>query len=293
MDTGSYAGFDVDLSEAGVATVTFNRPERLNAFTRSIKRDFVEMLQQAQMDERVRVLVFTGTGKGFVAGDDISSTAYGADAMRPTKVPPLAYGHESPQLRTYDSLRTLSQMVARTIRHLDKLTVCAINGFAIQVGLSIALASDFRIAARGARLGSATLRFGYLPDEGGHWLLVQHLGVARAMDFLMRKRIVDADEALQLGLVNEVVEPEQLATRAREFAEELAQGPQLAMRLLKKAVYNAVDQTLEQAGEDIAAKTAIADHHPDAREGRLAFKEKRAPRFNRPQEPGQAPGHEA
>jgi 2-(1,2-epoxy-1,2-dihydrophenyl)acetyl-CoA isomerase len=286
MDTGLYCGFEVALSDTGVATVTFNRPERLNAMTRSIKRDFVEMLQQAQMDERVRVLVFTGAGKGFVAGDDISGSSYGADAMRPSKVPPLAYGNESPQLRTYDSLRTLSQMVARTIRHVDKLTVCALNGFAIQVGLSIALACDFRIAARGARLGSATLRFGYLPDEGGHWLLVQHLGVARALDFLLKQRIVDADEALALGLVNEVVEPEQLADRAREFAEELARGPQVAMRLLKKAVYNAADQSLEQAGEDIAAKTAIVDHHPDAREGRLAFKEKRAPRFNRREEGG-------
>jgi 2-(1,2-epoxy-1,2-dihydrophenyl)acetyl-CoA isomerase len=286
MDTGLYCGFEVALSDTGVATVTFNRPERLNAMTRSIKRDFVEMLQQAQMDERVRVLVFTGAGKGFVAGDDISGSSYGADAMRPSKVPPLAYGNESPQLRTYDSLRTLSQMVARTIRHVDKLTVCAINGFAIQVGLSIALACDFRIAARGARLGSATLRFGYLPDEGGHWLLVQHLGVARALDFLLKQRIVDADEALALGLVNEVVEPEQLADRAREFAEELARGPQVAMRLLKKAVYNAADQSLEQAGEDVAAKTAIVDHHPDAREGRLAFKEKRAPRFNRREEGG-------
>jgi 2-(1,2-epoxy-1,2-dihydrophenyl)acetyl-CoA isomerase len=286
MDTGLYCGFEVALSDTGVATVTFNRPERLNAMTRSIKRDFVEMLQQAQMDERVRVLVFTGAGKGFVAGDDISGSSYGADAMRPSKVPPLAYGNESPQLRTYDSLRTLSQMVARTIRHVDKLTVCAINGFAIQVGLSIALACDFRIAARGARLGSATLRFGYLPDEGGHWLLVQHLGVARALDFLLKQRIVDADEALALGIVNEVVEPEQLADRAREFAEELARGPQVAMRLLKKAVYNAADQSLEQAGEDVAAKTAIVDHHPDAREGRLAFKEERAPRFNRREEGG-------
>ena len=285
MDTGKYTGFEVEISDPGVATITFNRPERLNAFTRSIKRDFIEMLAQAQMDERVRVLLFTGTGKGFVAGDDISNTTYGADTMKPSKVPPLLYGNESPQLRSYDSLRTTSQMVARSIRHVSKLSVCAINGFAIQVGLSIALASDFRIAARGAKLGSATLRFGYLPDEGGHWLLVQHLGVARAMDFLMRKRIVDADEALRMGLVNEVVEPQDLAARAMEFAQELANGPQVAMRLLKKAVYNAAEQTLEQAGDDIAGKTAIADHHPDAHEGKKAFKEKRPPRFNQPPGP--------
>jgi 2-(1,2-epoxy-1,2-dihydrophenyl)acetyl-CoA isomerase len=171
-------------------------------------------------------------------------------------------------------------MVARTIRHLDKLTISAINGFAIQSGLSIALASDFRIAAKGAKLGSATLRYGYLPDEGGHWLLVQHMGVARAMDFLMRRRIVTAEEAHSLGLVHEVVEPGQLMERSRALALELANGPQVAMRLLKRALYSAADMTLEQACDDIATKTAIGDHHPDAREGKLAFKEKRPPRFN-------------
>jgi 2-(1,2-epoxy-1,2-dihydrophenyl)acetyl-CoA isomerase len=281
MDTGDYSGFNVELSGPGVATVTFNQPERMNALTRSLKRDLIEMLQQAQMDRRVRVVVFTGSGKAFAAGDDVSGSVFGADRMKPSKVPALPYGEESPQLRTYSSLRTTSQMVARTIRQLDKLTIAAINGFAIQSGLSIALASDFRIAARGAKLGSATLRFGYLPDEGGHWLLVQHMGVGRAMEFLMRKRIVSADEAMNLGLVNEVVEPEQLAGRARELAEELASGPQVAMRLLKRALYNAAELTLEQAGDDIATKTAIGDHHPDAQEGKLAFKEKRTPRFNK------------
>ena len=88
---------------------------------------------------------------------------------------------------------------------LDKPTVAALNGVAIQTGLSIALACDFRIASVDARLGGATLRFAFLPDEGGHWLLLQYLGLARATDFLLRKRIVDAAQALELGLVNEVV----------------------------------------------------------------------------------------
>lgn len=286
MDTGKYSGFEVEVSGPGIATVTFNEPERMNALSRGIKRDFIEMLQQAQMDRAVRVLVFTGTGKAFVAGDDIGGVGYGAERMPPTKVPSIGYGQEWAGLRTYDSLRTTSQMVARTIRHLDKLTISAINGFAIQSGLSIALASDFRIAARGAKLGSATLRFGYLPDEGGHWLLVQHMGVGRAMDFLMRKRIVDADEALRLGLVNEVCEPGELASRARALAEELAEGPQVAMRLLKRALYSAADMTLEQACDDIATKTAISDHHPDAHEGKQAFKEKRPPKYNQPESGG-------
>jgi len=103
--------------------------------------------------------------------------------------------------------------------------------------------------------------------------------VARTMDFLMRNRIVSADEALQLGLVHEVVAPEQLMERSLELARELAAGPQVAMRLLKRSVYNAAEMTFAHALDDIAAKTAVSDHHPDAREGIRAFREKRKPQF--------------
>jgi 2-(1,2-epoxy-1,2-dihydrophenyl)acetyl-CoA isomerase len=129
-------------------------------------------------------------------------------------------------------------------------------------------------------MGSATLRFGLLPDEGGQYLLVQHLGVARAMDFMMRKRIVDADTALELGLVHEVTDDDDLQKRAMELADELANGPQVSMRLLKRSIYNAAELGFDQALDEIAAKTAITDHHADAREGVLAFREKREPRFN-------------
>ncbi|MBI3743118.1 MAG: enoyl-CoA hydratase, partial [Chloroflexi bacterium] len=125
------------------------------------------------------------------------------------------------------------------------------------------------------------LRFAYQPDEGGHYLLVQLLGVAKAMDFLMRNRIVSANEALDLGLVHEVVEPAALLERSMALAQELADGPQVAMRLLKRAVYNAADMTIHQSLEDIASRAAISDHYPDAIEGRAAFREKRQPKFNK------------
>jgi 2-(1,2-epoxy-1,2-dihydrophenyl)acetyl-CoA isomerase len=124
------------------------------------------------------------------------------------------------------------------------------------------------------------LRFALLPDEGGHWLLVQQLGTARAMEFLLRKRIVDADEALALGLVSEVCAPDELLERALALATELAEGPQVAMRLLKRAIYVAAESDFAHACEDIALRTGITDHHPDAREGARSFREKRAPRFN-------------
>ena len=125
-------------------------------------------------------------------------------------------------------------------------------------------------------MGSATLRFGLLPDEGGQYLLVQLLGVAKTMDFLMRKRIVDADEALRSGLVNEVVDADRLERATMALATELANGPQVSMRLLKRSVYNAAELSFEQALDEIASKTAISDHHPDAREGVAGFRDKRA-----------------
>jgi enoyl-CoA hydratase/carnithine racemase len=129
---------------------------------------------------------------------------------------------------TYDGLRIVSQKLNTAIRDLDKLSIAALNGIAIQTGFSLALACDFRIAARSARVGSATLRFGLLPDEGGQYLLVQHLGVARTLDFLMRKRIVGADEAQRLGLVHEVVDDAALGVPP-SLARELALGPQVSM----------------------------------------------------------------
>jgi 2-(1,2-epoxy-1,2-dihydrophenyl)acetyl-CoA isomerase len=243
-----------------------------------MKRDLVELLLQVQLDDAVRVLVFTGTGRAFIAGDDMG-TGYTDGSRGPSKVPANPGGHGQP-IGTYDALRVISQAVNRAVRDLDKLTIAAVNGYAIQTGFSLALACDFRLASTDARLGSATLRFGLLPDEGGQWLLVQHLGVARTMDFLMRKRIVTGAEALELGLVHEVCPPEELADRALALARELADGPQVAMRMLKRSIYNAAELSFAQGCDEIAAKTAVTDWHPDAKEGGAAFREKRSASFN-------------
>ncbi len=277
MDTGSFRGFELSLRDPGIAHIHFNEPKRLNGMTQPMKRDLVETLLQAQMSNAVRVVVFSGSGRAFCAGDDISGHHQDPNAAL---VPRIPGGHDTP-IGTYDGLRALSQPVNLALRDLDKLSIAAINGIAIQTGFSLALACDFRIAAQTATMGSATLRFGLLPDEGGQYLLVQLMGVARTMDFLMRKRIVSAEEALELGLVHEVVPPEALEERAMALAKELAEGPQVAMRLLKRSIYNAAELSFAQALDEIAAKTAVSDHHPDSREGVTAFREKRTPRFNR------------
>ena len=285
MDTGNFTGFNLTLDESGpakgVARIEFNTPDRLNGMTVGIKRDLIEAVTQAQMDNRVRVVAFTGQGRGFCAGDDLGGytkpTPGGGDSD--ALVPDIPAGHDS-ALGTYNGLRTVSQELNTRIRQLDKLTIAAINGVAIQTGFSLALACDFRIAASTARLGSATLRFGLLPDEGGQYLVVRALGLAMAMDFFMRKRILSAADAHELGLVHEVVAPEELERATLELATELANGPQVAMRMLKRSLHNAAELPWNAALDDIAAKTAIVDHHPDAQEGVSAFKEKREPKFN-------------
>ena len=272
------SGFSLTLEPPGILVIALDRPDALNGFLAATKRDLINLLVHVQYATEIRVVIFTGVGRAFCAGDDFAGDFWGG-GWEDGQSDPITTPEGS--IGTYASLRTISQEVNRRVRGLDKLTIAAINGPAIQSGLSLALACDFRIAAAGAKLGSATLRMGFLPDEGGHHLLVELIGTARTMDFLMRRRIVDGKTAHAIGLVNEVVDgPYDVLPRALELARELADGPQVAMRLLKRAVYNATQFTFEQAGEDIAARAAISDHHPDAKEGARAWEEKRLPRFN-------------
>ena len=271
---GEYCGFETAIEDPGILVVTFNRPESLNASTAAMKRDLVELLTQTQMDDTIRIVVFTGQGQAFWAGDDLKG--YSGDSVH---VPPIHHGHHNPS-GTYNGLRTISQAVNTAVRNLDKISIAAINGFAIQPGFPFAWAGDFRSGARAAKWGRAPLTCGLWPDEGGQWLLVQHLGVAKAMDFMMRKRIVDGETAFELGLVHEVVPDNNLMEETLTLARELADGPQVAMRMLKRSILLAADLTWDQSLDEIAAKTAVTDHLPDAREGASAFIEKRQPRFN-------------
>jgi 2-(1,2-epoxy-1,2-dihydrophenyl)acetyl-CoA isomerase len=278
MKTGTFTGFEVSVTEPGIAWIEFNQPEKLNGMSVGKKRDLIETLTQAQMDNAIRVIVFIGQGRAFCAGDDLKAYSKGG-ANPDALMAPIPPGHDNP-IGTYNALRHISQALNQKIRSLDKLTIAAINGITIQTGLSLALACDFKIAAESAKLGSATLRFGLLPDEGGQYLLMLHLGLAKTMDFIMRKRIVNAQEAMNLGLVNSVVPDNELRTEVTALAQELANGPQVAMRMMKRSVYQATELTFDQACDEIAAKTAVTDHHPDTKEGVSAFHEKRTPEFN-------------
>ena len=245
MRVGRFTGFEVSL-RAGY---------RLDSVQHARAVEWSDSRDKARFDrdhypgadgQCCPVLVFTGSGLAFM--------------------PPIPPGHDS-DIGTYEGLRHLSQTLNLAIRNCDKIAIAALNGVAIQTGMTMALACDFRVAAK-SQVGRATLRFGLLPDEGGQYLCVQLMGVAKSMDFFINKRIVDAEQALELGLVHEVVDDADLESRAMAMATDIANGPQVAQRLLKRSVYNAADMIFEQSLDEIAAKTAISDHHEDARKVR-------------------------
>ena len=231
METGAFSGFDLSLHGNGTAVVTFNEPDRLNAMTRATKRDLIETLLQAQMDDKVRTVVFTGTGRAFVAGDDVNRQRQ--QEARPRLVAPLPYGDPQP-LRSYDSLRSASQLLNKTILHLDKITIAAINGYAIQSGLSLALACDFRIASPRAFFAQPELSLGILAGAGGNWRLAQLVGLATARRMLYAGARLDATSALAAGLVDEVADD--LPARGAALAVTIAQRSWRALELTKLAL---------------------------------------------------------
>lgn len=278
MATTTMTGFDVEIDDAGVAMVTLRRPGRKNGTTLTMKRELTDWLVHASADDAIRVIVLTGDGDAFCAGDDI--TGKPAEDAPPVLSSELRLG-ERTSIRTYNALRLASQPLSATMRRLDKITIAAVNGVAVQSGLTMALACDMRIAARSARFSSGTLRFALTPDDGGHVLLVRTLGLARALMFVLRNEFVDAEEALACGLVTEVVDDDVLMDRARELALEMAALPQVAARMVKRSLYIAEESTFERALEDIAVRTALTDYHQDAQEGMAAFRERRTPEYNR------------
>ena len=148
LQAGKFSGFDVALHEPGVAWFEFNRPDRLNGMRALVKRDLVEALLQAQMDDAVRVVVFTGSGRAFCAGDDLNAYG-GSETDEALLVPPIDPGHRD-AISTYDALRSISQPINLAIRNLDKLSIAAVNGIAIQSGFSLGMARPTKMATASA-----------------------------------------------------------------------------------------------------------------------------------------------
>ncbi len=250
-----------------VAMVTLNRPQKLNAYSEIMVHEILAALGDARDDDEIRAVIVTGTGRGFCSGGDI-----GRDFQYPARY----RGH---RMESMLEMRENMHELVKFLQRFDKPTVAAINGAAVAGGLTLALSCDFRIAGESARLGDTSLKFALIPDEGGAYLFPRFLGLEKALKMSLFSEVYSARQALELGLVTEVVPDAELMARAREWAERLAAGPPIAIRITKRMMYKQLSMGLDNALEDAALGTMVANYTEDVKEGIAAFHEKRPPKF--------------
>ncbi|MFN3201492.1 MAG: enoyl-CoA hydratase-related protein [Bradymonadia bacterium] len=259
---------DVILEIDGpIAQITLDRPEARNAYSDAMIDSLVGAFDAVEADPSVRCIVLTGAGKAFSAGGDLK-------AMR-DKTGMFAGGPADLRARYIARIQQIPRRLARCALPI----VAAVNGPAIGAGLDLACMCDLRIAAEGARFGSTFTRVGLVPGDGGAWLLQRVIGLPKALDLMLTARLVKTDEALAMGLVNRVVPPEQLLDEARTTATHIASNSPLAVRLTKRAAYQAYETSLEAALEQAATYQGIVQNTEDHLEAVAALLEKRTPNF--------------
>jgi len=259
-----------------VATITLNRPERMNAFSDVMIREWAEALTDARLDRDVRAVIVTGAGRGFCAGADLKGGMIGEAPSRSessrTDAPP------SPAERR-NWLRDGVHAVPRAVQLLDKPYIAAVNGAAVGAGMDMASMADIRIASEHAKFAMSYVKVGLVPGDGGCYFLPRILGVAKALELIWTGDFLDAQEALRLGYVSRVVPGDELMSTATAFARRLAEGPAVAMQLAKRLVYRGLDASWHEAFEEAGQAMAIVQSTEDAREGPRAFAESRPPKF--------------
>ena len=254
----------IEHREPGIALITLNRPERLNAWNGQLAGRYFELLDQAAADPAVKVIVVTGAGRGFCAGADME-TLQDIGASSGTGGADSAAGGR-PQYHT-----TL----------IPKPVIAAVNGACAGIGMVQALMCDIRFAAAGAKFTTAFSRRGLIAEYGMSWILPRLVGNARALDLLFSGRVFLAEEAAQMGLINEVVAPEHLLDRTLEFAAELAQfASPTSMAVIKRQVYGDWDRGLIPATDDAIEMMKASLRRPDFKEGVASFMQKRTPAFS-------------
>jgi enoyl-CoA hydratase/carnithine racemase len=252
-----------------VATVTLNAPERMNTISGEMLDELTVRLLEADRDRNVRCIVLTGAGRAFCAGLDLGAQMFAAKGELGNM------GGGSSISGEFD-LREAPPIV---LHGLDTPTVCALNGGAAGYGLDLALGCDIRVAARTARLNPGFAKRGVLPESGGTWLLPRIVGYARAAEIAFTGRTLCADEAFDYGLVNHVVEADELAARVAALAAEIVANAPLAVRAIKRMMRAAQTETFEQNVHHVFLQLLPLLRTDDFREGVAAFMEKRNPEF--------------
>ncbi len=251
--------------QEGIATITLNRPDKMNAFTPEMMDSVYQAVEDVRSDKEVKVLIITGTGRAFCSGADVKAMAKSFDQ------PGGGRGRRVPGAERV-SLYLLFQ-------RCEKPIIAAVNGVAVGGGLDLACACDIRIASDRARFAEVFIRRGMIPASGGTFFLPRLVGLDKALELIWTGDMVDATEARRIGLVTMVVPHEELESATLELAEKLAKGPSLAIQTAKRIVYEGLDMDLETTLKSVSAALKEITRTRDHEEGAKAFVEKREPVF--------------
>jgi enoyl-CoA hydratase/carnithine racemase len=252
-------------TRAHVATITLNRPEVRNALNREAYAQLEAAFRQAQRDADVRCVVLTGADPAFCSGDDVKAIMLGAE--------------RDAALTQLRAVRPRPTPAAVAVLECDRPVIAAVNGPAVGWGMDLALCCDIRIASERARFGELFIRRGLIADLGGLWRLPQVVGPSRAAELLFTGDVIDAQEAVRIGLVSRTVPHEELLPAAQELAQRIAANAPLALRYMKEGLRRATYGDLDELGAYVGNTLAYLFTTEDHREGALSFVEKRAPVF--------------
>jgi len=252
--------------EDGVGIITLNRPDKMNAITTEMGYyKLPGLLGEINSDDEVKAVIFTGAGKGFCSGADVSTRL--ADNI----------GGVVAETRYENLMHTGT--VAMSFETLDKPIIAAVNGVAVGAGLSLALASDIRIASEKARFGAVWVKRGLIPDAGATWFMPRVLAFDKAIELAFTGDLIGAEEALAIGLVTRIVPHDELMPKARELAQKIATGPSVAIELIKRGFRRSLTNDLKQQLDFETYAQNLCRQTEDHKEGVKSFMEKRAPNF--------------
>jgi len=269
METPTQGSPDAPVLHAladGVATITLNQPDKLNALSDAMVSEVVRLLGEFRNNDAVGAVVLTGAGKGFCSGADTGRMGANSDPVTPVSV----------KQRLQNGL----QRIPLALAEFDKPVIAAINGVAAGAGLDLALMCDLRFMAAGARVAESYVRLGLVPGAGGAWYLPRVVGTAKALELLWSGDLVEAEEALRIGLVNRVVPDLHLRAETHAFAARIAKAPPLSVRLIKRAVYEGLTMNVKTGLELVSSYLSIARTSEDHTEAMAVFREKRAGQFH-------------
>ena len=250
-----------------IATITLNRPDKLNAWTEIMEREVHAAMLEADQDDTVRAIILTGEGRGFCAGADVSLLQSVADQG--------SNGRFAHAQTTGDFAQKYSYFPA-----LSKPVIAAINGPVVGLGLILALYCDLRFASESAKFSTTFARRGLIAEYGIAWMLPRIVGLPNALDLLLSARAIDAAEALRIGLVNQVFPQDSFAANVRAYAAELVTlASPRSLRIMKQQIYQGLSQTLAEASQVAERELLQSLDCGDFKEGVAHFREKRAPHF--------------